>query len=88
MDNLPSAHINCHMTGIADNVTWLGILIAHFTSCPLQCHRTVWQADSKVGINALDKSGTVRSIGETLAAPYIRVSNKLAGIRYDITSTY
>ena len=88
MDNLPSAHINCHMTGIADNVTWLGILIAYFTSGTLQCHGTVWQADSKVGIDTFNESGTICSISQALAAPYIRVSNKLTGIRYYIASTY
>ena len=78
-----TAHVDCYMTGVTDDITRLGLGVgyAHTTAS----HRTggMWQADTEVCIYGFDKSGTVRTIGQALAAPYIRVADKLGRIGYD-----
>ena len=80
MYNLTAAHINRHMSRIADQIPRLCVGIADCFSAALQRRRTMGQADAKMGKYAHHKSRTVRSVCQACSTPYIGIAYKLAGI--------
>ena len=86
MYDCATTHINGYVAGITDNITRLSFGIGYpYTTAS---HRTggMWQADTKVCIDGFDKSGTVCTVCQTLTTPYIRVADKLCGIRHNRAS--
>ena len=84
MDDLATAHVDCHMTCITDQVTCLCIRIADFlTAASLGTGKT-WDADSEVCIDIAGKSTTVCTGIRVFSTPDIWFSDKLHGIVHDI----
>ncbi len=76
MDNLPISHINCHMPGIADQISWLCIRIAYLPPYGSLGIGITGDVNAKVGIDIAGKPTAVSSGIRILAAPYIRVADK------------
>ena len=78
MNDLTITDIQCHMTGVTDQIT--GLCIGKSVYCgtlAAVCGRGVRQAYTEVRIYTHYKSGTVSTIGQAGAAIYIRVTNEL-----------
>ena len=83
-----ASEIKCYMTAVADDIARLSLAVGYTVSTGSHRCRAVWQVYTKVCIYRFDKSGTIRTIGQGLTAPYIWVSNKLTSITgYRIAST-
>ena len=83
MYDLSVTHVDCDMSTIADQVSWLSICIRNFCSPVLLLIRCSRKAVAKLSIYTLCKSRAVSSTCKTCATPYIWVSNKLCSIIYD-----
>ena len=83
MYDLSIAHVNSHMSTIADQISWLGICIRYLSTCILLLIGSSRKAYAKVGIYTLYKTGAVCTIGKACSAPYVWISNKLCRIIYN-----
>ena len=77
MYNRIVSYIDAHMSAVADNIARLCLRQTYAVACAPQCAGTVRKAYSEVRIDAHDKSGTVRSVGQAGAAVYVRVADEL-----------
>ena len=69
MHDLPSADINSHMPGIADDIAGLRILQSIHRIALGAVRRVVMgQADAEVRIDAHHEAGTVRTVRQAAAA--------------------
>ena len=78
--NLSISHVDPHMSVIADHISRNRFFIADtFSGSPhlSGCTRKIY---TKMLIHRLHKSGTVCTICQARASPYIRISDKLTGI--------
>ncbi len=81
MDNLAVSDINSHVSGVAYNITRLGIFKAVYRRAHASVRRRgMRQADTEIIVNAHYETGAVRTVGKAGAAVYIRVTHKLACI--------
>ena len=83
MYDLSIAHVDCHVTAIADQVSWLCICIRNFCSSILLLIGSSWQANAKVSIHTLYEAGAVCTTSKTGATPYIWITYKLSSIIYN-----
>ena len=78
MNNLTVTDVQCYMTGITDQVSWL--CIGKSVNCgtlTAVCRRRMRKAYTEVRIYTHYKSGTVGTVGQAGSAVYIRVTNEL-----------
>ena len=71
------------MTAIANEVTRLSVRIRHFAAYILLFIRSTRQADSEIGVYALDETGAVCAVCKGSAAPDIWIADTLSGIVYN-----
>ena len=81
--NLSISHVDCDMTAVADQISWLCICIGNFSSCILLLIGSSRKADAEVCIYALYEPRAVSTICQACSAPYIWISNKLTCIIYN-----
>ena len=83
MDDLSVAHVNCNVSTVTDQISWLCICIGHLCTCILLLIGCSRKADAKVCIYTLYETGAVCSISKACTAPYIWVADKLCCIIYN-----
>ena len=71
MYNRIVSYIDTHMSAVADNIARLCLRQTYAVACAPQRAGTVRKAYSEVRIDAHNKSGTVSSVCQACAAPYV-----------------
>ena len=80
MHDLIIPYVNAHMALIADHISGLLVRIADCSAAACQRTGLPGRGDTEMCMHQIDKSGTVRSIGQAVSPQYIRASHKLKSI--------
>ena len=84
--NRPVSHVQSDMPVIQNNISGKCLFIADSNSHIFHIPCRPWQANPEMCIHRLYKSRAIRSFCQTGTAPYVRISDKLAGVIYDSLS--
>ena len=75
MHNLSVTDINTHMTVIADHIPREHLRLADCTSASCQGVGITGCGNTTCRIDQMDKTGTVRSVGQAVSSIYIRIAD-------------
>ena len=81
MNDHTVSNIDAHVSVVTDHISRLLVRVADRSSAYSQRTGLPWHGNAKMCMNQIDKSGTVRSVCQTVAAEYIRTSDKLLPVR-------
>ena len=97
MDNHAVTHVECHMAVIADDIAGSGLLEGRDRGTHNPVRGIIMrQTETKVSIDSHDETGTIGAMGQTGAAPDIRIADilsrkldyRLAGLFTRLTDCY
>ena len=77
MDDPSASDINTHMTAVVDDVSGLGVGIAHRLSGTSLGVRLTGNGDPEMLVYCPSKTGAVRAVGQAGATGYIGIPHKL-----------
>ena len=71
------------MSTVTYDITRLHVRCTYAISNTSQSTGTVWKRYTECSIYSLNKSGTIRSVGQAFSTPSVWISNKLTCIIYN-----